>query len=116
MTDTARAKEKLIHSHRGRSNFTFRFDNRMFAAKVTYDGDDGPKEQRLDVEEIANCAFRILYMERDETLDETTYFLHLDFPDGQPTVKAGCSSNKSDELCVGKEGVSTIRSRGAPNH
>src|SRR3546814_13404148 len=65
----------------------------MFAAKVTYDGDDGPKEQRLDVEEIANCAFRILYMERDETLDETNYFLQPDFPDGQPTVKARFSSN-----------------------
>lgn len=93
IAETARHKAKLIHNHRGLSNFTFRFDNRMFAAKITYDGDDGPKEQRLDVEEISNCAFRILYMERDETLDETNYFLQLDFPDGQPTVKARFSSN-----------------------
>jgi len=94
IAETARAKAKLIHKHRGLSNFTMRFDNRMWAAKVSYEDEGGgAKEQRLDVEEIANCAFRILYMERDETLDETNYFLQLDFPDGQPTVKARFSSN-----------------------
>jgi len=93
IAESAREKAKLIHNHRMLSNFTFRFDNRMWAAKVTYDEDGDQKRQRLDVEEIANCAFRILYMERDEILDETNYFLQIDFPDGLPTVKARFSSN-----------------------
>lgn len=93
IAESARDKAKLIHNHRMLSNFTFRFDSRMWAAKVTYDDDEGARTQRLDVEEIANCAFRILYMERDEILDETNYFLQLDFPDGQQTVKARFSSN-----------------------
>ena len=94
VAETAREKAKLIHNHKLLSNFTFRFDNRMFAAKVTYDDDaDGDRRQRLDTEEIANCAFRILYMERDETLDETNFFLQVDFPGNRDTVKARFSSN-----------------------
>ncbi|WP_411341186.1 toprim domain-containing protein [Sphingopyxis sp. J-6] len=94
IAESPREKAKLIHSHRLLSNFTYRFDNRMFAAKVTYDQDEGgDRTQRLEVEPIANCAFRILYMERDETLDETNYFLQVDFPEARPTVKARFSSN-----------------------
>ncbi len=94
IAESARDKAKLIHNHRGLSNFTFRFDNRTWAAKITYEGDDGDKRQRLDVDEIANCAFRILYMERDETLDETNFFLQIDFPEKhRQTVKARFSSN-----------------------
>jgi hypothetical protein len=94
IAETARDKAKLIHNHRGLSNFTFRFDSRTWAAKISYDDDDGDRRQRLDVEEIANCAFRILYMERDETLDETNFFLQVDFPERhRQTVKARFSSN-----------------------
>lgn len=93
IAETPRDKAKLIHSHGLLSNFTFRFDNRMYACKVTYDQEDGDRTQRTEVEPIANCAFRILYMERDETLDETNYFLQVDFPEARPTVKARFSSN-----------------------
>lgn len=89
IAETAREKAKLIHSHRKLSNFDFRFDNRMWSAKVSYDED---KDQKLDVVEIANCAFRILYRERDEILDETNYFLQIDFPYGQQTEKARFSA------------------------
>lgn len=89
IAETAREKAKLIHNHRKLSNFDFRFDNRMWSAKVSYEED----AQKLDVVEIANCAFRILYRERDDINDETNYFLDIDFPYGQPSTKARFSNN-----------------------
>nr|WP_179220705.1 toprim domain-containing protein [Sphingomonas laterariae] len=47
----------------------------------------------LMVEEIANCAFRVLYRQRDEATDETVYFLNIDFPsEKRPAVKGGFSA------------------------
>lgn len=43
----------------------------------------------LSVEEIANCAFRVLYRQRDEATDETSYFLNIDFPSDRASVKGG---------------------------
>ena len=34
----------------------------------------------LMIEEIANCAFRVLYRQRDEATDETKFFLNISFP------------------------------------
>lgn len=97
VAETPRVKAKMFHEKTGLSNFTFRFLNRLFAAKITYEeGDENGRrgQQRTDVEEISNCAFRILYMERDEVLDETNFFLQIDFPErSRQTVKARFSSN-----------------------
>ncbi|SFR79686.1 toprim domain-containing protein [Sphingomonas jatrophae] len=46
----------------------------------------------LSIEEIANCAFRTLYRQRDEATDETCYFLSVDFPSDRPSVKGGFSA------------------------
>lgn len=80
----ARDKAKLIYDRKMLASFDFRHGNRLWWCRVTYDED---QTRNLVVDEIANCAFRMLYRERDEVADETNYFLQVDFPD-QPTVKA----------------------------
>ncbi|MBG6118793.1 hypothetical protein IWY39_002597 [Sphingobium sp. JAI105] len=81
---TPREKAKLIYERTKLASFDFRHGNRLWWCRVTYDED---QTRNLLVDEIANCAFRMLYRERDEVADETNYFLQVDFPD-QPTVKA----------------------------
>jgi hypothetical protein len=41
------------------------------------------------IREIANCAFRALYKQRDEVTDETDYFFRIDFPTDRPSAKGG---------------------------
>jgi hypothetical protein len=89
IAETARDKAKLIMERKILASFQFRHDNRLWAANVKYDENN---MQELQVREIANCAFRILYRERDDIADETNYFLQVDFPDGQKTEKARFSS------------------------
>ena len=45
-----------------------------------------------EVHEIANCSFRTLYRERDEVIDDTAYYLRIDFPGKHPTAKGRFSS------------------------
>ncbi|NBC35523.1 bifunctional DNA primase/helicase [Novosphingobium sp. FSY-8] len=97
---TAREKAILMADQKvAVAAFEFRHGNRLWWAKVTFDEDSDPPKRRVQVEEIANCAFRLLYRERDEIEDETNYFLQVDFPD-QPTVKArfthGACANSSE--------------------
>ncbi len=86
---TPREKAKLIADRLPISSFDFRHGNRLWWARIKYDED---KNRTIEVDEIANCAFRLLYRERDEISDETNYFLQIDFPFGQPTVKARFSA------------------------
>lgn len=89
IAETAREKANLIVNRYAWSSFEFRHGNRLWWAKSRWDGEEGEKKElRLDVDEIANCAFRLLYRERDEIADETNYFLQIDFPNAQPTQKA----------------------------
>jgi len=69
--------------------FDFRHGNRLWWCSVKPDDDGG---RQLDIREIANCAFRLLYRERDEIADETHYYLQIDFPFEQDTVKARFSN------------------------
>ena len=84
IVDRARRQAKAMTS------FPMRHDNRQFWVHVKTD-DDGEVGQIAAIE-IANCAFRLLYRERDETADETTYFVKIDFPDRAAEVKARFSS------------------------
>lgn len=43
------------------------------------------------VTEIANCSFRTLYWQRDETVDESQYFVRIDFPHSNKPFKASFS-------------------------
>lgn len=91
IAETARDKARLIADHKQAvSSFEFRHKNRLWSCKVSFD--DESQKRRIVVEEIANCAFRLLYRERDEIADETSYFLSIDFPCEDRPVKARFSS------------------------
>lgn len=90
IAETAYDKAKLIAAHKPAiASFEFRHGNRLWWCKVKID-EDGSRD--LIVDEIANCAFRLLYRERDEISDETNYYLQIDFPFGQKTEKARFSA------------------------
>jgi hypothetical protein len=87
IAETARDKARLMADHKmAVSSFEFRHKNRLWSCKVSFDEES--EKRRIVVEEIANCAFRLLYRERDEIADETSYFLRIDFPFDSPSVKA----------------------------
>ena len=95
IAQTAMQKARLIVDRaqggaRAMSSFDMRHDNRLFWVHVKTDEDTGGSQ--INLTEIANCAFRLLYRERDEIADETTYFLKIDFPDRAGEVKARFSS------------------------
>jgi len=79
----------LVARNAGRSSFHFRHANRMFWCRVKIDEDNKPQ---LDVAEICNCAWRILYREYDPVEDQATFFLQIDFPFGDETVRARFSA------------------------
>ena len=96
IAETPYQKAKLIVARkldnaRSVGAFDFRHGNRLWWCRLRKDEDDDTRRS-IEVEEIANCAFRLLYRERDDIADETTYFLQIDFPTAQPTVKARFSS------------------------
>jgi hypothetical protein len=88
---TAREKAWLIYRRRKLQSFDFRFDNRIWWARYKADAED-PAGGDITLEEIANCAFRILYRERDEAADESNFFLEMAFPGGMPAAKARFSA------------------------
>lgn len=88
---TARDKAWLIYRRRKLQAFDFRFDNRIWWARFKADAED-PAGGDITLEEIANCAFRILYRERDEAADESNFFLEMAFPGGMPSAKARFSA------------------------
>jgi hypothetical protein len=90
LAETSIQKARLIYERRSLASFHFRFDNRLYWCRAKKQDDDG--STGLDVDEVANCAFRILYRERDEAADETNYFLEVAFPQAMPTAKARFSA------------------------
>lgn len=72
------------------TSFDFRHGNRLWWCTVKPDDEGG---RQIDIREIANCAFRLLYRERDEIEDQTDYYLQIDFPFEQDSVKARFSNN-----------------------
>ena len=96
IAETPMQKARLIVDRaqkraRAMSSFDMRHGNRIFWVHVKTDEDTGGSQ--INLTEIANCAFRLLYRERDEIADETTYFLQIDFPDRAQSVKARFSSS-----------------------
>lgn len=96
IAETPMQKARLIVDRaaagaRAVTSFDMRHGNRIYWIYVKSDEDTGGTQ--LNLVEIANCAFRLLYRERDEIADETHYFLQIDFPDSASgTVKARFSS------------------------
>lgn len=95
IAETARLKARLIVDRltsqmKAASSFPMRHDNRLFWVYVKTDAETGNSD--IEAREIANCAFRLLYRERDEIQDETNFFVQVDFPDRVQSVKARFSS------------------------
>jgi hypothetical protein len=112
---TASEKAFLIWQRRQWSSFHFVFETRTWWAEFsqakiaeTIQGYAEKSEvsalsyeQKRDlaareaglVREIANCAFRVLYRQRDEATDETAYFFNIDFPSDRPSTKGGFAAN-----------------------
>lgn len=94
IAETAYAKAKLIvarklENARSVSGFYFRHGNRTWWCRLRAEKDeDGDTQRSIEIEEIADCAFHILYQERDEAKDETDYFVEISFPGPHPKVKA----------------------------
>jgi hypothetical protein len=66
IAETARDKARLMADHKmAVSTFEFRHKNRLWSCKVSFD--EETEKRRIVVEEIANCAFRLLYREFDES-------------------------------------------------
>lgn len=82
-------KAKLLADRLPFATFDFRHGNRLWWAKIRYDDE---KSRKIEVDEIANCAFRLLYRERDTVADRTDFFLQVDFPWSQPSEKARFSA------------------------
>lgn len=89
IAESPREKARLIYDKTGLFKFDMRHDNRIFWVEVKHDEDGNTK---IDPEEIANCAFKILYRERDEAADETNYFIQVEFPNNTPVAKARFSA------------------------
>lgn len=90
LAETPQAKADLLSDRLKLASFDFRFNNRTYWASRSSNNDDEDNggEKKKIAREIANCAFRVLYQERDDIEDETTYFLQVDFPGKLPTRKA----------------------------
>ncbi len=100
---SASEKACLLYEKRKWSNFSLFHDSRTWWAsfsaqrieEVTLkEGVTQRAAIRLcaNVIEIANCSFRTLYRERDEVIDDTAYYLRVDFPGKHPTAKGRFSS------------------------
>lgn len=126
IAENAAEKAFLLYRRSRRSEFPLTFKSRQLWAKFsverineliqTYSEDKTlaalSNEQKLDmaareaveVHEIANCVFRALYFQRDPATKDASYYVRVDFPGKQDTVKAAFPGNT-----VLKEGPFTDR-------
>lgn len=105
VTIASNATEKacLLYERKKWSTFAFTHDARMWWAEFNPQRiaevalKEGITEKMAargcaDVREISNCSFRTLYRERDEIIDDTAYYLRIDFPGKHPTAKGRFSA------------------------
>jgi hypothetical protein len=110
IAESAAEKAYLIYRRSKRSSFPLTFKTRQLWASFsvqrinelieTYHEDKttaalSPEEkwemaarEAVEISEIANCVFRALYYQRDEAINESSYYLRVDFPGKQDSVKA----------------------------
>lgn len=100
---SALEKACLIHERKNWNGFSLTYDNRTWWASFNQARiSEVMLKEALSrraatracavVEEIANCAFRTLYRERDELIDDTAFYLRVDFPGKTPTAKGRFSA------------------------
>ncbi len=110
IAENAAEKAFLLYKQSRRSEFPFTFKSRQLWAKfsaermneliASYSEDKTlsalSNEEKLhraareavEISEIANCVFRVLYFQRDEAINDSSYYVRIDFPGKQDTVKA----------------------------
>lgn len=110
IAETAAEKAYLLYKRHQRASFPFTFKTRQLWAtfsadqinqKVAQYDDEGThkelkQQERYDlaarecaqVQEIANCTFKTLYFQRDAAINEASYYVRVDFPTKQDSVKA----------------------------
>ena len=115
IAENAAEKAFLLYRRSRRSEFPLTFKSRQLWAKFSVErineliqsyGEDKTlatltNEQKWDmaareaveVQEIANCVFRTLYFQRDAALNDSSYYVRVDFPGKQDTVKAAFPGN-----------------------
>lgn len=113
IAETAAEKAYLLYRRSRRGEFPVTFKNRQLWAKFpaprineliqSYDEDktlrgltneekwDRAAREAAEVQEIANCTFRALYFQRDAAINDSSYYVRVDFPGKQDTVKANFS-------------------------
>lgn len=111
--ETADRKAVLIYQRKRWSNFPFIFNTEQYwaefnaktIAKTVEELNEAPATQGMTFEEksmmaaeqaglikrICNCTFRTLYFQRNPAIDESLYYMRIDFPIDRPEVKAGFS-------------------------
>ncbi|MBO9725185.1 MAG: toprim domain-containing protein [Novosphingobium sp.] len=86
--DVSIVQEKIDEYRRGRTRELKEIDSEE-EAKIRMDA----SREALAVEEIANCAFRVLYRQHDEATKETRFIANISYPSAKrPSVKAEFSS------------------------
>ncbi|WP_379489027.1 bifunctional DNA primase/helicase [Novosphingobium soli] len=81
--DISIVQEKIDEYRKGRTRELKEIDQEE-EARIRQDA----SREALTVEEIANCAFRVLYRQREDATDETKFFLNITYPSGKrPAVK-----------------------------
>lgn len=100
---TATEKACLIYDRRKLSSFSLVHDSRTWWASfnkariaeiMTAEGvtEKAAARATADVDEIASCAFRILYFQTDVATDESHYYLRVDTPSSRRPAKAAFST------------------------
>jgi hypothetical protein len=113
IAETAAEKATLLYLRLRRGEFPFIFKSRQLWAKFSaqrineaiegYNEDQTLKvlpiyeklklaaREAAEYTEIANCTFRALYFQRDAAINDSSYYIRVDFPGKQETVKANFS-------------------------
>ena len=115
IADSAAEKAFLLYRRSRRDSFPLTFKGRQLWAKFSverisdliqsYHEDktlaalsndqklDMAAREAVEVQEIANCVFRALYFQRDPAINDASYYLRIDFPGKQDTVKDAFPGN-----------------------
>lgn len=110
IAETAAEKAYLLYRRSQKSSFPLTFKTRQLwatfsaesiNAKVAQYDEEGThqaltQQEKFDlaarecaqIQEIANCTFRSLYFQRDAAINDSSYYVRVDFPGKQDTVKA----------------------------
>lgn len=102
IAESATEKALLIYLRKGWTSFSFVHDSRTWWANYNEAriaevmAKEGFSKRAAAqacgaIDEIANCAFRILYFQRDMAADESHYYLRVDAPTDRNAAKASFS-------------------------